>query len=102
MKILVVLAVLGCLAGPLVAGSGAGSGTQPVTCSECNGRGQVQRVRHGEAGRNRAMLLVGGTLFIVIAAGIALVVLSQMLSELQHGERQPTAQAAAPAEDGKF
>lgn len=26
-------------------GSGAGSGTQPVTCSECGGRGQVQRAR---------------------------------------------------------
>ncbi|MEY4173622.1 MAG: chaperone protein DnaJ, partial [Actinomycetota bacterium] len=26
-------------------GSGAGAGTQPVTCSECSGRGQVQRVR---------------------------------------------------------
>ena len=26
-------------------GTGAGAGTQPVTCSDCNGRGQVQRTR---------------------------------------------------------
>ena len=25
-------------------GSGAGAGTQPVTCSECNGAGQVRKV----------------------------------------------------------
>lgn len=33
------------------AGSGAGSGTKPVTCSECNGRGQVQRVRQSMLGQ---------------------------------------------------
>ena len=32
-------------------GTGAGSGTQPVTCSECNGRGQVQRVRQSMLGQ---------------------------------------------------
>lgn len=32
-------------------GSGAGSGTKPVTCSECNGRGQVQRVRQSLLGQ---------------------------------------------------
>ena len=32
-------------------GSGAGSGTEPVTCSECNGRGQVQRVRQSLLGQ---------------------------------------------------
>ena len=32
-------------------GSGAGSGTQPVTCSECNGRGQVQRIRQSLLGQ---------------------------------------------------
>lgn len=32
-------------------GTGAGSGTQPVTCSECNGRGQVQRVRQSLLGQ---------------------------------------------------
>lgn len=33
------------------AGTGAGSGTKPVTCSECNGRGQVQRVRQSLLGQ---------------------------------------------------
>jgi molecular chaperone DnaJ len=32
-------------------GTGAGSGTQPITCSECNGRGQVQRVRQSMLGQ---------------------------------------------------
>ena len=32
-------------------GTGAGEGTQPVTCSECNGRGQVQRVRQSMLGQ---------------------------------------------------
>ena len=32
-------------------GTGAGAGTQPVTCSECNGRGQVQRVRQSMLGQ---------------------------------------------------
>ena len=32
-------------------GTGAGSGTKPVTCSECNGRGQVQRVRQSLLGQ---------------------------------------------------
>jgi len=32
-------------------GSGAGHGTQLVTCSECNGRGQVQRVRQSVLGQ---------------------------------------------------
>jgi len=32
-------------------GSGAGNGTKPVTCSECNGRGQVQRVRQSMLGQ---------------------------------------------------
>jgi molecular chaperone DnaJ len=32
-------------------GSGAGSGTQPVTCSDCGGRGQVQRVRQSLLGQ---------------------------------------------------
>lgn len=67
-----------------------------------DGQLHMQQARRGGAGRNRAMLLAGGVLFIVIAAGIALVVLSQMLSELPHGDRQPTAQAAAPSADGKF
>lgn len=32
-------------------GSGAGAGTQPVTCAECNGMGQVQRVRQSLLGQ---------------------------------------------------
>jgi molecular chaperone DnaJ len=32
-------------------GSGAGHGTELVTCSECNGRGQVQRVRQSLLGQ---------------------------------------------------
>jgi molecular chaperone DnaJ len=32
-------------------GSGAGSGTQPVTCSDCGGSGQVQRVRQSLLGQ---------------------------------------------------
>jgi molecular chaperone DnaJ len=32
-------------------GSGAAEGTQPVTCSDCNGRGQVQRVRQSLLGQ---------------------------------------------------
>lgn len=32
-------------------GSGAGSGTQPVPCADCNGRGQVQRVRQSLLGQ---------------------------------------------------
>ncbi len=33
------------------AGTGAAEGTRPVTCSECNGRGQVQRVRQSLLGQ---------------------------------------------------
>lgn len=32
-------------------GSGAGEGTKPVTCSDCNGTGQVQRVRQSLLGQ---------------------------------------------------
>ncbi len=32
-------------------GSGAGSGTQPVTCADCNGTGQVRRVRQSLLGQ---------------------------------------------------
>lgn len=32
-------------------GNGAGSGTHPVTCSECNGAGQVRRVRQSVLGQ---------------------------------------------------
>lgn len=32
-------------------GSGAGAGTQPVTCADCNGAGQVRRVRQSVLGQ---------------------------------------------------
>lgn len=32
-------------------GTGAGEGTKPVTCSDCNGRGQIQRVRQSMLGQ---------------------------------------------------
>jgi molecular chaperone DnaJ len=32
-------------------GSGAGSGTRPVTCADCNGLGQVQRIRQSLLGQ---------------------------------------------------
>jgi molecular chaperone DnaJ len=32
-------------------GSGAGAGTEPVTCADCNGSGQVQRVRQSLLGQ---------------------------------------------------
>ncbi|MFM1752145.1 MAG: chaperone protein DnaJ [Actinomycetota bacterium] len=32
-------------------GTGAGAGTQPVTCADCNGAGQVQRVRQSLLGQ---------------------------------------------------
>ena len=36
---------------PDCAGTGAGEGTQPVTCSECSGSGQVRRVRQSVLGQ---------------------------------------------------
>ena len=58
----------------------------------------MQRAQRTSTGRNRAMLLAGGLLFIVIAAGVALMVLSQMLTDLpQHGRR-----ASAPPAAGNF
>lgn len=55
----------------------------------------MQRAQRAHAGRNRMMFMVGGVLFIVLGAGVALMVLMQMLSDLPHGERRPTAQTAA-------
>ena len=58
----------------------------------------MQRAQRTSTGRNRAMLLAGGLLFIVIAAGVALMVLSQMLADLpQNGRR-----ASAPPAAGNF
>ena len=54
----------------------------------------MQRAQRDQPGRNRAMLLVGGVLFIVIAAGVALLVLAQMLADLPHDRHG--SQAVAP------
>ncbi len=55
----------------------------------------MQRAQRADAGRNRMAILIGGVLFIVIGAGIAFVVLSQMVSNLQHGDRRPAGQTVA-------
>ena len=62
----------------------------------------MQRARRSHAGRNRMMFMVGGVLFIVIGAGVALVVLMQMLSDLPHGERRPAAQTTSQTAPGNF
>ena len=55
----------------------------------------MQRAQRGTSGRNRALLLAGGILFILIGAGVALMVLSQMLADLPHDGRRASAQPAA-------
>lgn len=62
----------------------------------------MQRAQRAQVGRNRLMFMVGGVLFIVIGAGVALMVLSQMVSGLQTGERRPTAQTKGEPANGKF
>jgi len=62
----------------------------------------MQRAQRTQGGRNRLMFMVGGVLFIAIGAGVAFMVLSQMVSGLQNGERRPTAQANEESADGKF
>ena len=56
----------------------------------------MSRARASGASRHRTTLLVGGVLFIFIAAGVALVVLAQMASDIPNGKRPPTAQATSP------
>jgi hypothetical protein len=60
----------------------------------------VQRSQRGNSARNRAIILVGGVLFIVIGAGAALLVLDQMLADMPHPDRPPVPVATTPA--GKF
>ena len=62
-----------------------------------DGQLAMQRAQRGTGGRNRTMLLVGGVLFIVIAAGVALMVLAQMLSDLPQNGRHPATAKSAPA-----
>ena len=52
-----------------------------------------QRSHREGASRNRAIILVAGVLFIVVAAGVALLVLDQMLADLR--QNPPTKQEGA-------
>ena len=54
----------------------------------------MQRAQRDAGGRNRGVLLAGGVLFILIAAGVALLVLTQILAELPQGGRAAPAPAA--------
>jgi|688.fasta_scaffold507923_2 hypothetical protein len=61
-----------------------------------------QREENTGPGRNRTMFLVGGVLFIVIAAGAALFVLMQMLSDLERAPRQASTEPQVRETSGKF
>jgi hypothetical protein len=50
----------------------------------------AQRSHHAKSGRNRATILVAGVLFILVAAGAALLILNQMLMDLRDGSRPIT------------
>jgi hypothetical protein len=49
----------------------------------------AQRSQREKSGRNRATMLVAGVLFIVCAAGAALLVLQQMLTDMRPNGRMP-------------
>ncbi len=49
----------------------------------------AQRSQKAHTSRNRAMILVGGVLFILIGAGVALLVLDQMLSDFRENGHPP-------------
>jgi uncharacterized membrane protein len=51
----------------------------------------AKRSQGAASSRNRAMFLVGGLLFILVAAGVALFVLDQMLSDLRQNGQLPQA-----------
>jgi hypothetical protein len=53
----------------------------------------AQRSQIEKSGRNRAIFIVGGILFIVLAAGAALLVLDQMLMDIRDGGRLAPAAA---------
>jgi hypothetical protein len=55
----------------------------------------AQRSHRAQSGRNRAIILVVGILFIVVAASAALLVLDQMLMDMPHGDR-PLVSGSAP------
>lgn len=60
----------------------------------------MRRARRTQSGRNRAILLVAGLLFILIGTGVALLVLDQMLANLPPPNRAP--QAASGEAPGNF
>jgi uncharacterized membrane protein len=59
-----------------------------------------RRSQNAASSRNRAIILVGGLLFILVAAGAALLVLDQMLSDFRQNAHPPKAEATANR--GKF
>ncbi|MEI9892670.1 MAG: hypothetical protein WDN28_01815 [Chthoniobacter sp.] len=59
----------------------------------------AQRSQHAKSGRNRAIILVAGILFIVVAASGALLVLDQMLMDMRPGDRPST--SASTQSNGK-
>ncbi|HEY3901061.1 MAG TPA: hypothetical protein VGM54_20785 [Chthoniobacter sp.] len=53
----------------------------------------AHRSQRTKSGRNRAIILVSGVLFIVVAAGAALLILDQMLMDMRenaHSTSTPT------------
>lgn len=62
----------------------------------------AQRASNPGPSRNRTMLLVGGVLFIVIAAGVALVVLMQMLSDLERAPGHAGSRELVQKTSGRF
>ena len=55
----------------------------------------MQRAQRTGTGRNRMIFLAGGVFFILIAAGVALVVLSQMAGEMRNARRDSAGMAGA-------
>ena len=62
----------------------------------------LQRAGNANRGRGRTAFLVGGVLFIVIAAGAALFVLMQMLADLERAPRQASTEPQVRETRGKF
>lgn len=54
----------------------------------------ARRSQSAASSRNRAIFLVGGLLFILAAAGVALLVLDQMLSDLRQNGRPTQTETA--------
>ena len=56
----------------------------------------AHRSRRAQSGRNRAIILVSGIVFIVVAAGAALLILDQMLMNLRENGRPTSTPMATP------